>query len=238
MKNKMKIFGQTLKINMSWVMKSVLIGCFIIFTVFSRESANAQITHIMFDVNVTSLPTVTTGAVTNITGGEATGGGNIVSSGGESVTIRGVCWSTAPNPTIADSHTLDGNGTGSFSSNLTSLSPNTTCYIRAYATNCVGTGYGNQTTFKTQTITEINENKTWYNSVKVYPNPVSDELIIETNGDESIINVEILNSFGAIIFKGDLFQTTAIKTDGFASGVYMLKLSDGKSLEVRKIIKE
>ncbi len=238
MKNKMNMFVQILKVEKLWVIKSVLICCFFIFTVFSRESANAQTTHILFNVNVTSLPAVTTGNVTNITGIGAISGGIIATSGGEPVTLRGVCWSTAINPTIADSHTADGNGTGSFSSNLTSLSPYTTYYIRAYATNCVGTGYGNQISFTTQAMTDINEKETWDSSIKTFPNPVSDELIIEANGYEGIINFEIYNSIGAIIFKGNLLHQTSINTGDFASGIYMLKLDDGKSLEVKKIIKE
>ena len=95
-------------------------------------------------------PTVTTSSVTNITAATATSGGNVISDGGATVTARGVCWSTAPNPTIADSHTTDGNGTGSFTSSLTGLTANTTYYVRAYATNSVGTAYGNEVSFTTE----------------------------------------------------------------------------------------
>jgi hypothetical protein len=96
-----------------------------------------------------SLPTVTTASVTNITQYSATGGGNVTSDGGATVTERGVCWSTSVNPTIAYNHTHDGSGTGSFTSNLTGLTPNTLYYVRAYATNSAGTSYGNQVTFTT-----------------------------------------------------------------------------------------
>jgi uncharacterized protein (TIGR02145 family) len=100
------------------------------------------------------LPTVTTAAVTDITQTTATSGGNVLSDGGSAVTARGVCWSTIPNPTTGDSFTTDGSGTGSFVSYLTGLSPNTTYYVRAYATNSVGTAYGNQEIFTTlQTVT-------------------------------------------------------------------------------------
>lgn len=76
-------------------------------------------------------------------------GGNVVYSGLSTVTARGVCWSTNPNPTVEDSHTSDGNGLGSFTSVMNGLSPNTTYYVRAYATNSIGTGYGAQKTFTT-----------------------------------------------------------------------------------------
>ena len=91
-----------------------------------------------------SLPVVTTTAVTNVAQTTATSGGNVTSDGGTTVTIRGVCWSTSPTPTVAGNHTIDGSGTGSFISNLTGLTPATPYYIRAYATNSVGTAYGSE----------------------------------------------------------------------------------------------
>jgi len=95
------------------------------------------------------LPILTTSSVTDITQITATCGGMIYSDGGSPVTERGVCWSTSQNPTTGDPHTLDGTGTGSFASYLTGISPNTTYYVRAYATNSVGTAYGNQEVFNT-----------------------------------------------------------------------------------------
>ncbi|MEJ5304097.1 MAG: PKD domain-containing protein [Bacteroidales bacterium] len=97
------------------------------------------------------IPSVTTATTTNITYNSATSGGNVTSSGGATVTARGVCWSTSPNPTIADPHTTDGSGTGSFVSQITGLQPVTTYYVRAYATNSFGTAYGNQEVFTTAT---------------------------------------------------------------------------------------
>jgi uncharacterized protein (TIGR02145 family) len=64
---------------------------------------------------------------------------------------QSVCWSTSQNPTTANSSTNDGNGTGSFTSNLTGLTANTTYYVRAYAINSAGTSYGNQHSFNTTT---------------------------------------------------------------------------------------
>ena len=94
-------------------------------------------------------PTVTTTAASSITSTSATTGGNVTSDGGAAVTARGVCWSTSQNPTISGSHTTDGTGAGSFTSNLTGLTPGTTYYVRAYATNAAGTAYGSQITFTT-----------------------------------------------------------------------------------------
>lgn len=96
-----------------------------------------------------TIPTVTTTATSNVTQTLATSGGNITNDGGASITARGVCWSASPNPTISNSLTSDGTGTGSFSSSITSLLANTTYYIRAYATNSIGTSYGAQISFTT-----------------------------------------------------------------------------------------
>ena len=95
------------------------------------------------------VPTVTTNTVSNITQNSATCGGNVVDAGGGTVTARGVCWSTSQNPTVSGSHTSNGSGTGSFTSSITGLTPNTTYYVRAYATNSAGTGYGTTRTFTT-----------------------------------------------------------------------------------------
>jgi len=96
------------------------------------------------------IPSVTTGDVTDITTTTATCGGNVTADGGAAVTARGVCWSTTQNPTTANSKTTNGTGLGTYTSNITGLSPNTTYYVRAYATNANGTAYGEQRTFKTQ----------------------------------------------------------------------------------------
>lgn len=100
----------------------------------------------------TSVPTVTTGNVTNITSNSATCGGNVTDDGGATVTSRGVCWSLSQNPTVNDSHTINGSGTGSFISQITGLTPNKTYYVRAYATNSAGTSYGSQKTFITNNV--------------------------------------------------------------------------------------
>lgn len=98
----------------------------------------------------TSLPTLTTTAVGNITTNSAATGGNVTNDGGASVTSRGVVWSTTTNPTIAlTTKTSNGTGIGSYVSSITGLTSNTTYYVRAYATNSVGTAYGSQQTFKT-----------------------------------------------------------------------------------------
>ena len=95
------------------------------------------------------LPIITTKEVTNIKATTAICGGYVSSDGNATVTARGICWSTKPNPTISDSKTTDGSGTGSYTSSLSNLAFQTTYYVRAYATNEKGTSYGEQKSFTT-----------------------------------------------------------------------------------------
>jgi len=110
-----------------------------------------------------TTPTLTTTSPTNITNNSASSGGNITNDGGALVTERGICWSTSQNPTKSNSKNPNGTGTGSFTSSLSGLTSGTTYYVRAYATNSMGTGYGDQLAFLSQgpvsgTITDVDGN--------------------------------------------------------------------------------
>jgi uncharacterized protein (TIGR02145 family) len=99
-----------------------------------------------------SLPTLTTSAISGVTINSASSGGDISSDGGASITSRGIVWSTTQNPTVSlTTKTDDGTGTGSFISSITGLIINNTYYVRAYATNALGTAYGDQLSFTTST---------------------------------------------------------------------------------------
>jgi uncharacterized protein (TIGR02145 family) len=125
--------------------------------------------NITFQTTLPAVPSLTTREISNITNTTATGGGSITNDGGNSITEKGICWSTSPNPTISDSKTIDGTGTATFTSFMTGLSASSTYYVRAYATNITGTAYGNQQTFTTiataQTVTDIEGNT--YNTVQI-----------------------------------------------------------------------
>jgi uncharacterized protein (TIGR02145 family) len=103
--------------------------------------------NITFQTTVPAVPSLTTREILNITNSTATGGGSITNDGGSAVSVKGICWSTSPNPTTSNSKTTDGTGTATFASFMTGLSASVTYYVRAYATNSTGTGYGNQQTF-------------------------------------------------------------------------------------------
>ncbi|HMU59994.1 MAG TPA: hypothetical protein PKD42_17100 [Chitinophagaceae bacterium] len=98
-----------------------------------------------------ALPIITTAPSSAINSNSALSGGNITSDGGDSVTQRGICWDTVHNPIITNSHTSNGTGIGTFVSPINGLQPATKYYIRAYATNSVGTAYGNEESFTTST---------------------------------------------------------------------------------------
>lgn len=98
------------------------------------------------------IPTVETDYVSGITLVSATSGGNVTSEGDADVTARGVCWSTTQNPDLNSSKTSDGAGTGLFASEITGLTPGTKYYLRAYAVNSAGTGYGDEIEFTTNPV--------------------------------------------------------------------------------------
>jgi uncharacterized protein (TIGR02145 family) len=119
---------------------------------FIQHKGNAASVRCLRD-NI-EVAVVTTNTVDNVTTNSAICGGNVTYDGNDSVTARGVCWSTEPNPTIDDNYTLDGTGVGAFTSIITDLEQGTTYYVRAYATNSVGTAYGEEVSFTTFAIPE------------------------------------------------------------------------------------
>jgi uncharacterized protein (TIGR02145 family) len=100
-----------------------------------------------------TAPMVITSPVTIFTTSSATVGGNVTVDGGVTVTERGVYWGTSQNPETTGTKLQIGNGTGSFSTSLSGLIPNTPYYIKAYATNSVGTSFGYEISFTTNPIT-------------------------------------------------------------------------------------
>lgn len=104
---------------------------------------------------VPSLPAVSTVQITQNAGISAVSGGIVDFDGDDILLACGVCWDTAPAPTISGPHTVEDPGSSIFSSTMTGLTPGTTYYVRAYVTNRVGTSYGIEVTFTTLAIPEI-----------------------------------------------------------------------------------
>lgn len=103
---------------------------------------------------IATVPILTTTDVIDIAQTAATFGGNVTSDGGASVTMRGICWSTVQKPTYESclGKSNVGSGIGIFTSSITGLTEGTTYYVRAYATNSAGTGYGEQVSFTTNSL--------------------------------------------------------------------------------------
>lgn len=123
------------------------------------------------DDNNSTVPVLATSALNDMTQSTVICGGNVTSDGGSIITVRGVCWSIGTAPTITDSKTTNGTGTGSFLTTITGLSSNTIYYLRTYATNSAGTAYGNEISFilwlnmPGPSVTDVDINS--YNSVKI-----------------------------------------------------------------------
>lgn len=134
-----------------------------------------------------TLPSLTTTIVSSITGNSALSGGNITSDGGANITARGIVWNSNTNPTIANNKTVDGIGTGTYTSILQNLTSSTTFYVRAYATNSIGTSYGNEISFTTKNI-NLNNGLVAYLPFNGNANDTSG------NGNNGIVSNAILSS--------------------------------------------
>ncbi len=125
-------------------MKQFLAILIVLVTIFSSCKKDKE------DKKEITLPKLTTAAITNLSFNTATSGGTITGDGGGAITASGICWSKTNNtPTLSDSKITGTTSTGSFTSAMTNLEENTTYYVRAFATNSAGTGYGNVLTFTT-----------------------------------------------------------------------------------------
>jgi hypothetical protein len=169
--------------------------------------------------SASTTPTITTTAVSNIGIIAATSGGNVTSEGGASVTARGVCWSISQNPTIADLHTIDGSGLGNFTSAISGLTINTTYYVKAYATNCFGTAYGNEEMFTTLVIPVL---------PAVTTTEITNVGLTTATGGGNVI----FDGGAPLIARGVCWSTSAnpttvdyITTDGSGTGTFISALS-------------
>ena len=129
---------------------------------FRIKATNELGTIIGSDSKFTTLdkPIVATAPISEITSVSAKAGGIIISDFGSAITERGICWSTNPDPSTSDNKVIGESADTVFSGEITGLTPNTTYYLRAYAINSIGTGYGDELLLKTYTgsVTDIDEN--------------------------------------------------------------------------------
>jgi hypothetical protein len=150
----------------------------------------------------------------------ATSGGNVISNGGATVTARGVCWGISANPLVSGSHTTDGDGNGIFSSLMTGLLPNTLYYVRAYATNSAGTGYGGNIQFTTS-----------MNSWKIYPNPAKTYFTIQLVSGTLPPYVKIYSNSGRLVFERYIGSgiTSIVININLKAGTYIVCLDSKRN---------
>ncbi len=183
-----------------------------------------------------NIPTIATNDITEITQTSAISGGVLYGDGGAEISMKGVVWSTSQNPTLGsnDGSTTDGEGLGNFTSNLTGLSPNTTYYVRAYASNAAGTAYGNEKSFTTSaTNVKIDS----FSSVKAYPNPFTSNLNLTS--EKGFKSISVTNVSGQVILVVELSGEFShrLETEELQSGFYILNFVevDGTNSRVRII---
>ncbi len=191
----------------------------------------------------TDAPSVTTNAITAITSTTAMSGGEVTSEGGSAVTARGVCWGLNVDPTIADSKTVDGAEVGAFTSSITGLVPGKLYYVRAYATNSNGTGYGPAVTFSTASLlkttgvvytdgtdlyefsydasSRIDKITNYWNDVLdkelFYDYSVANQLTIDRNGDLSVYKLDA---------QGRVIEDAYGSTYEYDADGYLVKMSE------------
>jgi trimeric autotransporter adhesin len=185
-----------------------------------------------------TLATLTTTPITNIGVKTAKSGGNITSDGGAAVTTRGVCWNTKTKPTTANNKSADGSGIGTYSSNLFAMTHTTTYYVRAYATNSVGTAYGNELTFSTiSSIDELLQN----GNIRLYSdmNRIFVKVNLDKPGNHNLLIYDLT---------GHKFLETTIRNDveevieldlSHTSGIYPVQIitSDGQIFRDKVFVK-
>lgn len=165
MKTKMRI----------WILLGIVGLCLVVISSCKKSDSATGI-----------IPTLTTTVVTNIGQSTATCGGTITSDGGSSVIVRGVCWSTSQSFSINNclNKTTDGKDVGSYISSIAGLKADSTYYVRAYATNNIGTSYGNLLTFQTLT-SQVSIGQSYGGGIVFYIDESSIHGLISATSDQS-----------------------------------------------------
>ena len=217
---KMNVDGKNLSAYIDNLQKNTLYY----FCIECRSSISSKRSDISsFTTENILVPDVTTKAVTEITQTSAVSGGEVISDGGDEVIARGLCWSTSQNPTINDNHTNDGVGTGIFTTNISDLAPNTTYYLRAYATNSEGTAYGEELSFNT-----LDE------EIIIFIPTVTTADITEITQTSAVSGGDVTSDGGdEVIARGLCWSTSQNPTindnhtnDGVGTGIFTTNISD------------
>ncbi len=166
-----------------------------------------------------TIPTLTTVAPWNIGLTWVLSGGTISANGGGTITQTGVCWNTTGSPTIADGHTSDGT-VNTFSSSITGLTATTKYYVRAYAVNSAGVGYGDEYSFTTLT-TAIAPTVTTSAATNIYTNYATVGAKVVSEGGAAVSQRGVCwNTTGTPVI------TDKVADNGSGSGDFIAYLSN------------
>ena len=177
-------------------------------------------------------PYLTTAPASSIGENDAVSGGNVLFTGITSVNQRGICWSTSPNPTTLDSKTIASGTTGEFSADLSSLTQNTTYYVRAFATNTTWTGYGGEISFTTlKTIPTIQSDNITFSEI------TSDSMKLQWDAGNGAGRIVVAHEEGAVDsdpVDGINYNSNTVfgSGDQIGTGNYVVYMGTGNSLTV------
>ncbi|MCK5839882.1 MAG: hypothetical protein KAG99_08535, partial [Bacteroidales bacterium] len=185
----------------------------------TNEKGTGWGNEVTFTTLLPGAPSVTTDEATNITPISALCGGNVTDNGGNPVTSRGLCWSTEPNPGMDDNVIQVGYGTGIFTTTLSGLTPETTYYIKAWATNAVETSLGGEISFTATTY--------------ILPTVITAEMTAVTHNSATGGGNVTSEGNAPVIVRGVCWSTSQnptindnFTTDGTGSGNFISSLAD------------
>jgi M6 family metalloprotease-like protein len=196
-------------------------------------SVAANSSDIYVSGNGVMLPSIMTGSIIDTTKISATGSGMFTSDGYDPNAICGLCWSTSPDPTLANPHTDEGYQTGYFSSPITGLETNTTYYVRAYAQNAAGTSYGDNVYFKTLGNPQI--------IVSALAIPLFDNVMIGTISAPDSLTISASQLYSQLYISSDSGFEIELSFQGresraFSNFIY-IEPSDGEIAESQLLIR-
>jgi hypothetical protein len=182
------------------------------------------------------VPTVNTSVVSNIGTTTATGNGIITDLGyPTSVISYGVCWNTTGGRVVENKTDIGTTSTtGAFTVDLAGLTPNTTYYIRAFATNATGISYGEVQTFTTNAAAGLDE--AYLNALTLYPNPTINGFYVDVQDVNATVSVFDLS--GSLLLTQQAFGKTYFDITALKQGVYIVKITTSNGTVTKKIAKK
>ena len=190
---------------------------------FTRLSVNTYGPQVSFKTNTTGKPTVSTSPITSVTLVGAIGGGTVIMNGGLEVTQRGIVWSNAQNPSIENNlgFSTTGSGVGSFQSEITGLSPGLTYYVKAYAINALGIGYGDEKQFTTVPISPPEVNTGDISNITTHSAQIEGDVTSEGDG-----TVHVKGICWSLTNNPSLENNLGHTSNGSGTGSFTANISD------------